>query len=164
MPNGIAYHLSRGVRAVQITQAALANLIQSDAQAKQLFEQQAFGDCAIRCCEIAPRVPKVLRLSKIGVLDVYMADRATGHMLLGRLAQLAETNPDAALMIEFMGPGNPESSYPDFGLPEIRMALTAPSPHGLGLTADQAAPMLAAGEQPDTITGEEIQRIAGSVP
>lgn len=146
---------------MQITQAALAELIQSDAQAKQLFEQQAFGDCAIRCCEIAPRVPKVLRLSKIGVLNVYIADRATGHLLLKRLAELAKTNPDAALMIEFMGPGNPESSFPDFGLPEIRMALTAPQPMGLGLTPQQAAPLLAASEQPDRITGQDIESLGG---
>jgi len=141
----------------------LKALIKSDPQATEAYSERRFGDCAVRCAEIAPKVPKTLRLSKIGILDVYREDRSTGHLILKRLAQLATTNPDAALMLEFMGPGNPESSYPDFSIPEIRAALTAPSPYGLGLTPQQAAPLLAAGEQPDTITGLDIEQLAGEV-
>ena len=146
---------------MQITQDQLADLIRNDTRAKTLFDQRAYGDCAVRCCEIAPFVARPLRLSKIGVLDVYRNQRATGHLLLRRLEEIAAHNPDANLMLQFMGPGNPESSYPDFSLPEIRAALTAPRPIGLELTPEQAEPMISAGQQPDTITGSDVEAIAG---
>lgn len=146
---------------MNIEPIALKQLIESDSIASSLFENKSYGDCAIRCCEIAPKVYRQLRLSKIGVLDVYRDNRSTGHLVLRRLAELAKTNPDAEIMLEFMGPGNPESSYPDFALPEIRMALTAPSPYGLGLTQEQAMPLLLAGEQPDTITGLDVEQLQG---
>lgn len=146
---------------MQIDTQSLRQLIKLDEQATALFEQGRYGDCAVRCVELAPKVPKVLKLSKIGVVDIYMADRAIGHLVLDRLKELAKTNRDAELMIEFMGVGVPEVSYPDFALPEIRMLLTAPQPLGLGLTPQQAAPLLVAGEQPDTITGQDVESLGG---
>lgn len=143
-----------------LTPLELLDLIQADQEATALFKAGAFGDCALRCQTIAPKVPRQLQLSKLGVLELYIADRATGHLVLERLEAISETNKDARLMLQFMGPYNP-SSLPNFGVPEIRQALTAPEPWGLGLTPSQAAPLLAASEQPDTINATDVEKLQG---
>lgn len=148
---------------MQIDTQSLRQLIKLDEQATALFEQGRYGDCAVRCVELAPKVPRPLQISKLGIIAIYSHDPAMAAQVLAALESAAKVNPIISVIISFMGPGNPESSLPNFGDPSVRAALTAPQPMGLGLTPQQAAPLLAAGEQPDTITGEEIQRIAGAV-
>jgi hypothetical protein len=158
---GTAFHLSRAVK-MQISSTDLKQLIESDQRAKDLFEQCRFGDCAMRCSEIAPKVYKHLPLSQIGIIAVYKNDLTLADQVLTALETASKVNRIIGVMVRFMGPGNQES-YPDFGDPSIRAALTIPQPNGLGLTPQQAAPLLAAGEQPDRITGIDIEKLAGEV-
>ena len=97
----------------------------------------------------------------MGIVAVYRGDPMLAMQVLAALESASKVNPIIAVMLAFMGPGNPENSYPDFGDPMIRAALTAPQPQGLGLTSQQAAPLLAAGEQADTISGLEVEQLAG---
>jgi hypothetical protein len=146
---------------MQIDTQSLRQLIKLDEQATALFQQGRYGDCAVRCVELAPKVPKPLQISKLGIIAIYSHDPAMAAQVLAALESAAKVNPIISVMVSFMGPGNPESSLPDFGDPNVRAALTAPQPVGLGLTPQQAAPLLAAGEQPDTITGQNVESLGG---
>jgi hypothetical protein len=146
---------------MQIDTQSLRQLIKLDEQATALFQQGRYGDCAVRCVELAPKVPKPLQISKLGIIAIYSHDPAMAAQVLAALESAAKVNPIISVMVSFMGPGNPESSLPNFGDPNVRAALTAPQPVGLGLTPQQAAPLLAAGEQPDTITGQDVESLGG---
>ena len=146
---------------MQIDTQSLRQLIKLDEQATALFEQCRYGDCAVRCVELAPKVLKPLQISKLGIIAIYSHDPAMASQVLAALESAAKVNPIISVMVSFMGPGNPESSLPNFGDPNVRAALTAPQPFGLGLTPQQAAPLLAAGEQPDTITGQDVESLGG---
>jgi hypothetical protein len=146
---------------MQIDTQSLRQLIKLDEQATALFQQGRYGDCAVRCVELAPKVPKPLQISKLGIIAIYSHDSAMAAQVLAALESAAKVNPIISVMVSFMGPGNPESSLPNFGDPNVRAALTAPQPMGLGLTPQQAAPLLAASEQPDTITGQDIESLGG---
>jgi hypothetical protein len=146
---------------MKIDTQSLRQLIKLDEQATALFQQGRYGDCAVRCVELAPKVPKPLQISKLGIIAIYSHDSAMAAQVLAALESAAKVNPIISVMVSFMGPGNPESSLPNFGDPNVRAALTAPQPVGLGLTPQQAAPLLAAGEQPDTITGQDVESLGG---
>jgi hypothetical protein len=146
---------------MQIDTQSLRQLIKLDEQATALFQQGRYGDCAVRCVELAPKVPKPLQISKLGIIAIYSHDTAMAAQVLAALESAAKANPIISVMVSFMGPGNPESSLPNFGDPNVRAALTAPQPVGLGLTPQQAAPLLVAGEQPDTITGQDVESLGG---
>jgi hypothetical protein len=146
---------------MQIDTQSLRQLIKLDEHATALFQQCRYGDCAVRCVELAPKVPKPLQISKLGIIAIYSHDSAMAAQVLAALESAAKVNPIISVMVSFMGPGNPESSLPNFGDPNVRAALTAPQPVGLGLTPQQAAPLLAAGEQPDTITGQDVESLGG---
>jgi hypothetical protein len=138
----------------------IRSLIANDPIAKSLFDNGRYGDCAVRLCEIATPITRSLTLSKMGIVAVYRDNPMLAMQVLAALESASKVNPIIAVMLAFMGPGNPENSYPDFGDPIIRDALTAPQPQGLGLTSQQAAPLLAAGEQADTISGLEVEQLA----
>ena len=138
----------------------IRSLIANDPIAKSLFDDGRYGDCAVRLSAIALPITRSLPLSKMGIVAVYRDNPMLAMQVLAALESASKVNPIIAVMLAFMGPGNPENSYPDFGDPSIRAALTAPQPHGLGLTPQQAAPLLAAGQQPDTITGRDIELLA----
>ena len=145
---------------MQIDQPTLRQLISADQQAAAALAQGRYGDCAIRCCEIAPQVPRPLPLSFMGIIAVYRDNLQLGGEVIAALQTVAYVNPIIGLMVSFMTREAAEDARPDFGDPSIRAALTAPQPHGLGLTPQQAAPLLAAGQQPDTITGRDIELLA----
>jgi hypothetical protein len=96
----------------------------------------------------------------MGIIAVYRDNLAMGGEVIAALQTVAYVNPIIGLMVSFMTREAAEDARPDFGDPSIRAALTAPQPHGLGLTPQQAAPLLAAGQQPDTITGRDIELLA----
>jgi len=145
---------------MQIDQPTLRQLIANDQQAAAALAEGRYGDCAVRCCEIAPRVPRSLPLSFMGIIAVYRDDLAVGGEVIAALYTVASVNPIIGLMVSFMTREAAEDARPDFGDPSIRAALTAAQPHGLGLTPQQAAPLLVAGQQPDTITGRDIELLA----
>jgi hypothetical protein len=145
---------------MQIDQPTLRQLIANDQHAAAALAEGRYGDCAIRCCEIAPRVPRSLPLSFMGIIAVYRDNLQLGGEVIAALNTVAYVNPIIGLMVSFMTREAAVDARPDFGDPSIRAALTAPQPHGLGLTPQQAAPLLAAGQQPDTITGRDIELLA----
>lgn len=141
-----------------MTPSELRTLINNDPQAKAYFDAGNDSACAVRCSEIAPPVLVELRLSRMGVRSLY-ADPLDGQTVLATLDAVAKQNPIIADIASFMGPGVHPSTLPDFGLPVIRDALTAPTgAGGLGLSAELAAPILRAAERQPAITHMDIAR------
>jgi hypothetical protein len=139
----------------------IKSLIASDSVAKSHFDAGRFGDCAVRLSEIAPPIPKRLQISQMGMLFIYRHDPMLGNLILEKLEQAAPSSPLIKRMVLFMGPSTGPESLPDFSLAEIRQVLCAPPElGGLGFTAEQAAPLLAAGQQPDIFTGRDIELLA----
>jgi hypothetical protein len=78
--------------------------------------------------------------------------------VLQKLDAAAAVNFLIAEVVQFMTKESNE--LPDFGVEEIQQALTAPiSFNGVGLTAEEAAPILAASVEPDTTTALEIETL-----
>jgi hypothetical protein len=145
---------------MNITPEALQQLIDNDPVATELFNARLFADCAVRCRELAPKVYKQTRLSRMGVIACYADDPTTAVVVLETIKAVAQANPIVAEVYAFMAPGVPESSLPDFGLPVIRSALTTPvESGGLGLTEEQAGPLLRASEQEDSIQSSDVERL-----
>ena len=136
----------------------LKQLIESDTLAASLFVQSRDADCAARCSVIAPKVPRELRLSFTRLLSLYQADIQLGMLVVNKLRSVAAHNPLVKEIIPFMEAWTDANGYPDFSLPPIRQTLTSPEEQGgIGLTLEQAAPILLAGEQSQTITPLEVE-------
>lgn len=145
---------------MQISETELRQLIAGDAVATDLFRRGQFADCAQRCREIAPRVYQPAKLSRIGILGLYADAPQVAIAILEAIETAAANNRLFREVYSFMAPGTPVEQLPDFGLPPIRAALTAPQEHGgIGLTPHQALPLLRAGEQPDNITALDVERL-----
>jgi hypothetical protein len=145
---------------MHITEAQLAQLIAADPQAAELYRRAQFADCAARCREIAPRVYQAAKLSRIGILNLYPTNPNVAVSILEAIEAAAANNRLFREVYSFMAPGTAPEQLPDFGLQPIRAALIAPqSVGGIGLTAEQAGPILAAGEQPDNITALDVERL-----
>lgn len=116
----------------------------------QLYAENRFEECATRVREIADPIRKPLPLSQMGILAIYESQIGLGEFVLQRIDETALVNPVVKRFLSFMKAGGSVESLPDFSLPSIRAALTLDqSEGGLGLTLEQAAPILAAGVQPD---------------
>lgn len=160
--NRSSSHIDEGM--VVMTPQELKALIESDTQAANLYNERRFGDCSVRCCEIAPKVPKQLKLSFAGLLSLYQHNTSLGMAIIEKLRQVAAHNKLVAELLPFMAATADATGWPDFSLPPIRQTLIAPEEQGgIGLTLEQAAPIFVAGEQPDTITGLDIEQLAGKV-
>jgi hypothetical protein len=97
-----------------------------------------------------------LRLSELGLLALY-ADPVQGETVLATIEAVAQFNQIVARVRKFMQAGTPEYSLPDFSLPGIRLALTAPhNDGGLGLTPELAAPIIAAMTVPGSVSHVEV--------
>ncbi len=145
-----------------MTPSELKTLIESDATAKALFDAGNDSACAVRCGEIAPVVLVECKLSRMGVRQLY-ADPVAGQTVLATLDAVAQGNPIIADIRRYMEPGVHPQSLPDFGLPAIRAALTKPvQDGGLGLTDEQAGPILRAAERPQTFTHMDIAAVRNS--
>ena len=135
----------------------LKAIIQSDRQCVQLFADNRSEECAKRVTELAPPIRKQLPLSQMGVLSLYESQIEVGEFVLQRMDQIALVNPVVRRLWKFMDAGSATESLPDFSAPGIRAALTTDqSQGGLGLTLEQAKPILDAGEQPDETTHVQI--------
>lgn len=154
---GTAFHLSRAVK-MPISSNDLKQLIESDPQAKALAQIGDDAGCAKRCTEIAPMLPKELKLSFARLLSLYQHDTALGMLIINKLRQIAVHNPLVAELLPFMAATADATGWPDFSLPPIRQTLVTPEEQGgIGLTLEQAAPILAAGEQPQVVTPHEVE-------
>lgn len=145
------------------TQQILA-LIRSDDTAQSMFTAGKHVELAERLTDIAPPVRRSLPLSEMGIMLLYGADVETAMHVLQSIDAAAQINPVVARIARFLAPGVSAESLPDFSLPPIRQALTAPLPHGIGLTPEQAAPILRAGEQPDRFTPLEVETASNQWP
>jgi hypothetical protein len=145
-------------RELTVDAQKLRGIIQSDQTALAHYTARRFSDCAQRVNAIAQPRPKVCRLSRLGVIALHRSNRNLATSVLRKLDNAAKTNPLIAEVIAFM---NPEANeLPDFGIEEIQQALTAPTAFGgVGLTTEEAAPILAASVEPDTTTPLEIENL-----
>lgn len=141
-----------------MTPSELKTLIDSDPTAKALFAAGNDSACAVRCGEIAPPVLVELKLSEIGVMLIYANDPMAGETVLQTFEAVADGgSPIVKRLLKFMGPEVPPEKHPDFSLAPIRSALTTPvQSGGLGLTTEQAAPILRAAERQPIITHFDI--------
>jgi hypothetical protein len=140
-----------------MTPQELKTLIESDSAALAAFTAGADADCAIRCMSIATPATIETRLSRLGILSLY-ANPSVGYSVLATIDAVAASNPVVGVIRSFMGPEVHPECLPDWGLASIRAALTAPTESGgLGLTSDQAGPILRAAEVPQQITTGEIE-------
>lgn len=144
----------------QLTPQELLALIQSDTLATQYMNQQKDYECAVRCSEIAPTIPKELRLSFVGILSLYRDIPAQGASINKRLREVAANNEMVADIVSFMSSATPSESYPDFSIAPIREALTTPeSQGGAGFTQEQVQRILDAGVQKQKVTLLEVEYV-----
>lgn len=143
-----------------MTPQELKQLIESDAEATRLMEQGNDWACAARCSEIAPVKTTSSPLTIMGLLNLYQDNLSLGAFVIATIKQVAQVNPVIAEMLPFMGPATQQDARPDFGLPAIRQALVTPVEQGgIGLTPEQAAPILRSGETKQTITALEVEQV-----
>lgn len=136
----------------------LKELIISDSKATTLLNQGNDWDCALRCSEIAPIIIISSPLTIMGILNLYRDNLALGGLVIATIKQVASINPIIAEMLPFMGPSTQQDARPDFGFPAIRQALITPIElGGIGLTPEQAAPILRSAEIKPTITALEVE-------
>lgn len=157
MQNGIVFRLLRAVKTVNTDK--LKRLIATDSAALEHYNAGRFTACAERVNAIAEPLPRFCPLSRLGVLELHAPTPHFGASLLAKLDAAAKTNPIIAEIVRFMGPGN-QGSYPDFGLRAIRDELIKPiDMGGVGATAFEAGPILAAGVQPDHTSHVDIYQL-----
>lgn len=136
----------------------LLNLIKSDSIATALIEKADDFMCAERCSLIAPKIRKELFISRLGILELYSHNPMLGISVLNKIDNAAINNPIVKEIVSFM---KPESfSLPDFSLNSIRNALIAPlDMGGVGLTYEEAFPILEAGVQSQEIKPIEVEYV-----
>ena len=136
-----------------MTPQELRTLIESDAQALALAKSGAADLCAARCMQVAPKIPASTLLTELSILRVY-ANPADGEAVLQQFETVAASNPVVARVLKWIRPGAPGV---DFGDVRVRAMLTlAVNQGGIGLTNVQAAPLLAAAEVSQSISGSDV--------
>lgn len=136
-----------------MTPEELKALIESDEQALALAKAGSADMCAARCREIAPKLPTKTVLTELSILALY-DDPAVGEAVLQQIEAVAAGNPVVARVAKWMLPGTPGV---DFGDARIRTLLTAPiNAGGLGLSNEQAAPILSSAEVAQSISGADV--------
>lgn len=136
--------------------AELKALIDSDQQAREHFLAGRDIQCAERCSVIAPQVYRECRLRWNRLVALYpsLTVAASVKAKIDAAAQGSAVVQEIALSLRA------DSQDPcDIGHPTVRALLTAPTNQGgIGLTSEEAAPLLAAGRQPQIITADEVSQ------
>lgn len=136
-----------------MTPAELKTLIESDAEATAFANAGNDEACAARCSVIAPKVLIPLRLGDINIVALF-ADPVGGETVCQTIEAIAEQNPIVKRAWRWAEPGKPGL---DVGDVRVRAMLVAPiNLGGVGLTEEQAAPILAAAEQQQRFTAAQI--------
>lgn len=138
-----------------MTPQQLRTLIESDPQARSLAESGAADLCAARCREIAPKVTTETRVTELTVLAAY-PNPADGEAVMQKIETAAKAATGAVVKraLKWLQPGAPGV---DIGDERIRAMLTTPvAAGGVGLTAEQARPLLALAETEPSITGADV--------
>lgn len=134
----------------------LRALIEGDAEAAALFVAANDRACAARCTAIAPKVIVDADVTERDAIRAY-ANPEDAATVLGKIKAVAEVNPFIAVLFAWMKPGAPGLN---FGDPRVRASMTAPTETGgVGLTAQEAAPLLALAERSQIITEAEVEKL-----
>ena len=136
-----------------MTPAELKAMIQSDAEATALANAGNDEACAVRCGIIAPKRIVSKRLGDINIVGLF-ANPIDGETVCQTIEAVAEQNPVVKRAWRWAAPGAPGIDVGDL---KVRAMLIAPTNvGGVGLTQEQAAPIMAAAEQPQTFTSAQI--------
>jgi hypothetical protein len=131
----------------------LKALIESDAEATRLASTGAADLCAARCREIAAKETRETLLTELSILRL-SADPIAAETILQTMEAIAEQNQLLKRALKWMQPGAPGL---DFGNPVVRSMLTMPVEQGgVGLSEEQARPLLAAAEVEPQISGADV--------
>jgi hypothetical protein len=131
----------------------LKTLIESDSEALRLASTGAADLCAARCRAIAPKETREILLTELSILRL-SADPIVAETILQTMEAIATQNPLLKRALKWMQPGAPGL---DFGNPVVRQMLTMPVDQGgVGLTEEQARPLLAAAEVEPSISGADV--------
>ena len=137
-----------------MTPAQLKTLIESDQEATAHFAAGRDLQCAERCTQIAPQVYRECRLRWNRIVALF-SNLTTAASVQAKINAVAESNP---LVKEIADSLKSDSQDPcDLGHSTVRALLTAPvQSGGIGLSEQEAAPLLAAGRQQQVITANEV--------
>ena len=137
-----------------MTSHELKSLIASDAIARAAVEAGDDETCAARCRSIAPPVLTSCRVADINIVGMF-DNPVDGEAVCQQIEAVAQANPIVKRALKWIV----ETSSPglDLGEPKIRHLLILPiASGGVGLTAEQAAPLLKAAERQPNITAADV--------
>lgn len=142
-----------------MTPQELKVLIESDTEANQCWKDRRDAACANRCAVIAPLVYKECRLRWNRLVALY-SSLAIAAAVKAKIEAAAALSP---IVMEIAKSLEASSQDPcDIGHQAVRALLTTPvNSGGIGLTTDEAAPLLAAGRQAQTFTTDDVQQAMG---
>lgn len=136
-----------------MTTAELETLIRGDATALQLATDGSDDACAKRCMEIAAKVTYQRFITELTILSLY-ADPTDAETVMQKIETVAQSNPVIARVLKWLQPSAPGI---DAGDSRVRAMLTASTVDGgIGLTTEQAQPILDCASKPPTITGRDV--------
>lgn len=136
-----------------MTPSELKSLIESDAEATALANAGNDEACAARCGVVAPKRIVSTRLGDINIVGLFTSP-IDGETVCQTIEAVAEQNPVVKRAWRWAAPGAPGIDVGDL---KVRAMLVAPTDiGGVGLTQDQAAPIMAAAEHPQTFTAAQI--------
>lgn len=137
-----------------MTPSELRALIADDPIARAAVEAGDDETAAARCRSIAPPVLVPFKVVDINIVGLF-ANPADGEAVVQQIEAVAQANPIVHRALKWIV----ETSSPglDLGEPKIRHLLTLPiASGGVGLTAEQAAPLLRAAERQPDITAAQV--------
>ncbi len=137
-----------------MTTDELKALIESDQTARDHFAAGRDLQCAERCTDIAPQVYRECRLRWNRIAALYNS-LTTAASVRSKIETAALTSPLIADIADSLKASSQDPC--DLGHGTVRALLTMPTNQGgIGLTADEAATLLAAGRQHQVITANEV--------
>jgi len=129
--------------------------ILADENLKALAIAGRDGDIVELLPDHLPREVVEHRMAELDILALY-SDPQAGETVLQQIEAVAEANPIVKRVAKWMAPGAPGI---DLGDMRVRGMLTlAAESGGLGLTPEQATPMLVAAERPASVTLHQVNK------
>jgi len=133
----------------------LKALIESDAEATRLASTGAADLCAARCREIGPRVVQETRLRWNRIFDLYGSNLAMASTVQAKIKAAGAKSELVSEIVESLKASSQDPC--NIGSPTVRALLTTPTTNGgIGLTAEEARPLLQAAEVAPDISGADV--------
>jgi hypothetical protein len=133
----------------------LRALIESDSEALQLASTGAADLCAARCRAIAPKVTQETRLRWNRIFDLYGSNLARAATVQSKIKAAGQKSELVAEIVESLKASSQDPC--NIGSPTVRFLLTASTESGgIGLTQEEAHPLLAAAEVEPQISGADV--------